>query len=364
MTLKGKKNHYNVKLLRGYGVSINIKNNKIILKNGANDITGEQQKEEWFATKIPYEKIVISGKGYVSTEAISLLSSKNINVLLVDTYGNPISYMNNVMSSNTSTKYRMGQYQTFADPVKREYLQKWILSEKLQSQINFLKSIDREEVLSGIKKLQEYKDKISIIKETRELLSLESKAGRTYFLNYSKLIPPKYEFDSRRGGGLSMGKNNAGDIISALQNYGYCVLAGEITKFVNGLGLDPYYGFYHKSHISFQALVYDLIEPFRWLVDYSVYKLANHQNFRQQIKKKEYTWTREGKIVMDSALIRRFLEVLERKFQSERLYKFKHGMKMKSGLSMCQEITIVKIFVDNLVGFCANHKYNVIQKFN
>jgi len=34
LTLKGKKNHYNVKLLRGYGVSINLKDNKVILKNG------------------------------------------------------------------------------------------------------------------------------------------------------------------------------------------------------------------------------------------------------------------------------------------------------------------------------------------
>jgi len=46
MTLKGKKNHYNVKLLRDYGVSINLKDNKIILKNGQNDITGKSEKEE------------------------------------------------------------------------------------------------------------------------------------------------------------------------------------------------------------------------------------------------------------------------------------------------------------------------------
>ena len=30
----------------------------------------------------------------------------------------------------------------------------------------------------------------------------------------------------------------------------------------------------HKSHDSFQALVYDIIEPFRWLVEYAVYKLV------------------------------------------------------------------------------------------
>jgi hypothetical protein len=32
------------------------------------------------------------------------------------------------------------------------------------------------------------------------------------------------------------------------------VLAGEVCKYVNGLGLDLYYGFFHVMHNSFQAL--------------------------------------------------------------------------------------------------------------
>lgn len=103
LILKEKRNHYNVKLLRGYGVSISLKNNYLVLKNGQNDITGISDKEEWFVSKIPYEKIVISGKGYVSTEAISLLNQNNINVILTDTYGNPISFMNGMMESLTAT---------------------------------------------------------------------------------------------------------------------------------------------------------------------------------------------------------------------------------------------------------------------
>ncbi len=97
MTLKGHKSHYNIKLLRGYGVSINLKNNKIILKNGSNDITGKQEKEEWFVTKLPYEKILVSGRGYVSTEVIKLLNQNNKNVILTDTFGHPISYINGMM---------------------------------------------------------------------------------------------------------------------------------------------------------------------------------------------------------------------------------------------------------------------------
>ena len=46
MTLAGKKNHYNVKFLKGYGFSVKVKNSKIVLKNG---LPFEENKpEEWF----------------------------------------------------------------------------------------------------------------------------------------------------------------------------------------------------------------------------------------------------------------------------------------------------------------------------
>jgi CRISPR-associated protein Cas1 len=150
-----------------------------------------------------------------------------------------------------------------------------------------------------------------------------------------------------------MSNRYASDIINALLNYGYSVLAAEIAKFVNGFGLDPYYGFMHETHNSFQALVYDLIEPFRWLVEYVVYKLAVEEpTHGRMIKKEEYAWTREGKVILDFGLIRRFLELLERIFQNERPYRFKHGVKRKDGLSMCQEITIAKIHVQKLTEYC------------
>ena len=34
MTLKGQRNHYNVKYLRGYGTSITLKDHRACLKNG------------------------------------------------------------------------------------------------------------------------------------------------------------------------------------------------------------------------------------------------------------------------------------------------------------------------------------------
>lgn len=72
MTLKGKQNHYNVKFLKGYGHSISLKNNKIILKNGLNPFSDTQDQEEWFITNLPYEKRVLSGKDCVCIVYFSL----------------------------------------------------------------------------------------------------------------------------------------------------------------------------------------------------------------------------------------------------------------------------------------------------
>ena len=160
MKLKEKKIHYNVKLLRGYGISISLKNSKIILKNGSHDVTGESETEEWFVNQMPYEKIVISGKGYISTEAMSILSDNNRHVILMDTYGNPITFLEPVRSSLTATQYRMGQYDTFRDKSKCEYLAKKVVNAKLDSQIRFLESTEKEELSNGISKLKQYRQQL------------------------------------------------------------------------------------------------------------------------------------------------------------------------------------------------------------
>lgn len=345
MTLKNHKSHYNVKLLRGYGISISLKNNKIVLRNGRDVFSGISDTEEWFVTKIPYEKIIVSGRGYFSTEAIKLLNENNKNVILTDTYGHPISYINGMMESLTGTKYRIAQYDAFRNPEICEKLAKRTVQQKIESQIRFLKMTQNNSVSEGILKLERHLSEL----ECSDHSTIEAGVGRIYFREFAKLIPAKYGFESRNQSGTGNSKRRAGDVINGLLNYGYTVLAGEISKFVCGFGLDPYYGFYHKSHTGFQPLVYDIIEPFRWLVDYSVWKIATNKDHKQRIRLKDYVFTKNGSIVLDENLIRRFLERLEKTFQMEREYKFKHGRKMKNGMSMCQEITIAKIFVQNLI---------------
>ncbi len=339
MTTKGKNNHYNIKFLKGYGFSIKVKDSKIILTNNY-DPFSKPEIESWYINNMPYEKIVLSGKGYITTEALSLLSNNNRNVILLDTFGKPTTYLNPARESLTATQYRMAQYDTFRDETKREYLARQIILAKKKSQLQLLYKIGSS---------------VDVLSDN------EAVASKIYFTEYAKLLPKKFEFHSRNQSFSGASKSNAKDIINALLNYGYTILAGEISKFVNGIGFDAYYGFLHKTHGSFQSLVYDIIEPFRWMVDYAVCSIANNVNSKQRIYLKDYTHTKDGHVILDYSLTKRFLERLERIFQKERPYRLKHGRKRSDGLSMCQEITIVKITVQDLADYCCGHSKSFLE---
>ena len=175
-----KRNHYNVKFLKGYGHSISVKNSKIILKDN-HDPFSAPSTEEWFVKNMPYDRIILQGKGYVSTESLSILSENNKTVILLDTSGNPITTCHGIRDSYTATKYRIAQYDTFRDKGKRDYLTQQITQAKLDSQIRFLKSTNNPDVKEGIAKLSHAK-------------LHEASNTRVYFDNYSKLIDERFGF--------------------------------------------------------------------------------------------------------------------------------------------------------------------------
>ncbi len=58
-----------------------------------------------------------------------------------------------------------------------------------------------------------------------------------------------------------------GDGLNALLNYGYAVLLSILLQKLFAFGLDPTFGIHHKPRERSAPLAYDLMEPFRPLVD-------------------------------------------------------------------------------------------------
>jgi len=164
-----------------------------------------------FSHKISYERLVISGKGIISTDAIKLLSKNNVNVILTDSFGNVTSSFNSPMISGVGSRNRMNQYDTFRDDVKTTYLQRQLLHSKFQSQINFLSSLDDDcrQVIAQLKSLQRLIPNYS----SRKLIQLEAQGSREYFKLYSSFFDKKYQFNTRHS--ISKTKQNASDVINA-----------------------------------------------------------------------------------------------------------------------------------------------------
>jgi len=353
-----------IKLLKGYGISIRQKNNQVCLTDGADPFTGERSTESYYIAEFPYEKIVLSGDGYISTKAIQLLLQNNVSLIQVDTYGNLITSMSVPAQSQVMTRWRIGQYQTFSDPHKSQELRKYFLGLKVHSEIRFFEYLasnskkstkPNSNLESSIRNLKTNYYKIKYAKNRNDINQIETVCSIIYFKQYSSLIPERFEYKTRyTGKGFNPTKENATNVINALLNYGYSILASDIAKYVNAFGLDPYYGFNHKTGY-FMALVYDIIEPFRVVIDSTVLQMANsNANDYGRIHKKHYFKTSKG-ILFDKKLISQFLQMLQNTLNRKRPYKITRGRKsinLDNKMSHAQESTIIKENVRKLANYC------------
>lgn len=105
-------------------------------------------------------------------------------------------------------------------------------------------------------------------------MKVEADAGRLYYPTFADAFRPEFGFHSRNNP-RSYRPSDAADVINGLLNYGFSILYPELAKQLNALGLDCLVGFYHKSHESRLALVYDMIEPFSHRVDRAVFEVQD-----------------------------------------------------------------------------------------
>jgi len=360
--------------LCGYGLSIKVQNSRLVFTQGIDPFSNKREQLELPSSACPFDKVVIQGKGYVSTEALERLAESNINVVMLDKRGKLYSYFHKI--GGHEPLIRQNQYDAFRDSKKLEYLRKWIVSEKIHSQIQLFKefvSEPRRVYNSYNKKWQicnnqtsmnyslkvkpEVKEKIkkaiSLMKqrfshldsahELREIMKVESDVAKLYYPTFSLLFESELGFHSRNSPRTFRPKD-ASDVINGLLNYGFGILYAEVAKQLNALGLDCYVGFYHKNHDSYLALVYDMIEPFRHLIDRSVFEIQDH------IRKKDFVFSREGIVVLSDELKSKYIELLSKIFDRKRLYKARSGIRRKDGYQRMEDITIMKMKCFELSG--------------
>ena len=103
-----------------------------------------------------------------------------------------------------------------------------------------------------------------------KIMGLEGKASNEYWNGIRYFVSKEIGFLSRT--------KKPTDLLNSMLNYGYAILASEITKSILVNGLDPYCGFLHFDMYGRTSLTFDLIEPFRaQIVDKTVIGLINRK---------------------------------------------------------------------------------------
>ena len=265
--------------LSGFGVSLKIKNSSLVITDGKNNFEGPKRTIE-ITKHANFDKIVIDGEGWISFGALKWLTDWDIQVIMIDTKGRLYAHFNQFNGINAEPNLRQKQYDCFRDEKKVEYLRKWIVSEKIRSQTQTLLSLNDSNVES-VERLQRYLIELEDAHKLTEISPIESTAANVYYQVFCKAFNPKFGFTTRQNP-MTQRADRATDIINLLLNYGYSILQSTVGKYLNGWGLDCYYGFYHRHNTTRSSLTWDMMDPYRYLVDRSVLE------FQRQIKNDDY----------------------------------------------------------------------------
>lgn len=103
--------------------------------------------------------------------------------------------------------------------------------------------------------------------------NLEAQAARRY---WPLLMGDNFTRDTKAGG------------CNSLLNYGYAILRSTVARAVISVGLHPSLGVHHQNRLNAFCLVDDLMEPYRPVIDYCVFRLLNdgHNEVTRETKQR------------------------------------------------------------------------------
>lgn len=276
-------------ILSGHGVRLYVDNGALVVQNGFTH--HPQQREEWrfFSGdwRVPSRIVVLDGKGGLTFHALRWLAEHEIPLVHIDWRGS-VAFV--VGGGGCAVDPKLAQAQ-LASRVSGRWLpiSRRLVSQKIGNSIDTLrwalpKSAAVEEATLKLKRFEQEmkRDPPTTVDDLR---GVEGRAAIAYFAAWNSVplnwkgtgrrpIPKDWRQIGRRasmvGDRKSRRNQYATHPVNAMLNYAYGILENQVRTQIVGAGLDPTIGYFHGNYRAKHALVYDLMEPLRPLVDRSV----------------------------------------------------------------------------------------------
>jgi len=259
--------------------------------------------------------IIIANAAQITTDAIQLAMEYNIDIVFIDQHGDPYGRIWYPKLGST-TFIRRKLLEIYNSDEGLEAVKIWI-GRKIQNQISFLKQLvkKREQSHGSLHKIINdmitQKNKLSKISGKIEdkrfnLLGTEGNVSRLYFEAITKLLPRKYKF-------LGRSYRPAQDQFNAILNYGYGILYSKVEKALIIAGLDPYIGILHTDNYNKKSLVFDMIEPFRIIVERPIFYMFSRRKMKDayfKVEQQGFQLNDEGKHYVVPIILEEFDKIV------------------------------------------------------
>lgn len=236
------------------------------------------------------DTVLLFGNVQFTTQALVEMLDHGIEMALFSSRGRLRGQLTPPKAKNVPL--RMRQYE-FADSRERCLeIAREIVRGKLANchavvqrfRSNHPQAISTEEAAS----LEADRDRATEASSLEILRGIEGSAAARYFPLLSRMLPEEFAFDRRN-------RRPPRDPFNALLSFGYVLVGNELQALLDGMGYDPYLGFYHQLDYARPSLALDLLEEFRGaLVDrYSVKLLNLHR-----LGSEDFTTARGGGVYL------------------------------------------------------------------
>lgn len=233
--------------------SINCKNLQLIIKSETRE------------ANIPIEDIgflvIDNPEVYISITALNLLVENNASVIICNKTHLPNGMFLNLNSHHVQHEIFKNQMKASA-PLKKQLWQQTIV-EKINNQGALLQKI------TGQKNNFEFLSSKVLSGDTT---NMEAVAANFYWKSFFE---------------ISFKRERFGNYPNNFLNYGYAILRAATARALSGSGLLNTLGIHHKSKYNAFALADDIMEPFRPIVDETVYNIMqqyDEQELNTKIK--------------------------------------------------------------------------------
>jgi CRISP-associated protein Cas1 len=284
-------------ILTGHGVSLRIDHGSLLVRNGFTHYPQDREQWRFFSGdwRLPSRIVLLDVDGGISFDALAWLGTRQIPLVQINWRGDVTNIVGIV---GTAVNSRLAERQIAARAGRqRVRIAHELIVQKVSNSIATLRSSFPN---SPIAKSAAKKLRVELVNLKRRippsvghLMGIEGRVGFAYFnawrshpLNWSdttrRLIPDDWHRIGQRSSKVAKQSNPnryATHPFNAMLNYAYGVLETQVRRQIVASGLDPAIGYLHGSYGGKQALVFDLMEPMRPVVDLKVLQFMQRETF-------------------------------------------------------------------------------------